>query len=846
MSETMTLPPEAYIDELLRRLLAQVHPRLRTSFLQLAVPFWFDLPVVAKLTGTSLENAAGIIQRVASYSMVSALAERGRGAQAYLINSAERDSLQRLAIDQEPDLYRAAHLAAFDYWQGEPAQNGFLQERMKMYHALFVDPQSGLDLLTRAYTGYIDDGQLAFAEQLVATAEDAFPYLRLLEADAEFLQDLKGRIDLMYARNAVERRDWDEALGLLNAIEPELPAGLLGYVSSLRGLVADGDRRAGPPRHGQAIDHYQDALDQIERHPTGTHTEQLLQGQTYLAMGDAYVALAELVRGYQEPPDYRRGFFEYIRRLYHLATNLPLVFYLSYALGRRVWQPSFWPLLADLDWVVARLFVAGGRAYRQVIELAAELEPRVALRAQERLASLFHTLGDAAEAERLLSELLRQVDAAEAAGRPFSDYEEARLRLRLGQARLWLGKARAAFAEAQQAYPVFQVYEDVARAAQAQELAGDAVLSLDRINVLEAGRRYRGALELYAREGDAIAATAVDAKLWRLPAGAVTGRPYPTFVERHYPVPYRHPLTVLFQRLTVILLLTLTFILPILTIHLDNRQTLQPDIDFAVAPLLDPNQSFVPELSQGVTNVLLAPLAEPSLLLWLTFLLLALFALLSSAVGILLLLRIEPTKIQVSSDRMLVRLGMDYLRVGVGDQGPMLKLAGVQRLILSDLRVASSVNGDSSATVLVGADDAIEISGQTAHYDVLQSRLATLVPAGAEKISAGYTLLMSKMGALLILSLVWITLLAGLAFFFPAALGWRLPLLGYSLADLQPLFFLTLYIPPLWWFVIQPLRLQRVRRQGNSLPYLVALGGIAVTLMLLLTGFSFPLTLPDI
>ncbi|MCB0017360.1 MAG: hypothetical protein KDE09_06170, partial [Anaerolineales bacterium] len=599
MAETTTLPPEAYIDDLLTRLLGQVHPRLRTTFFQLAVPFWFNQVLVAQLAGTSLENAAGVIERVASYSMVSALAERGGGAQAYLINSAERDSLQRLAIAEEPDLYRAAHLAALDYWQAEPEQNGFVQERMTMYHALFVDSQAGLDLLTRAYTGYIDDGQLAFAEQLVATAEDAFPYLRLLGQDADFLRELKGRIDLMYARNAVERREWDEVLGILNAIEPDLPAELLGYLASLRGLVAAGDRREGPPRFGQAVDYFRDAIDRIEQYPTGTQTEQVLKGQTYLALGDAYVALAELVRGYQAPPDYETGLFEYIRRLYYFATNLPLVFYLSYVLGRRVWHPSFWPLLADLDWVVARLFVSGGRAYQEVIALTAELEPRVALRGRERLASLFHTLGDAAEAERLLSELLRQVTEAEASGRPFSNYEEARLRLRLGQARLWLGNSEAAFAEAQQAYPVFQLYEDVNRAAQTQELAGDAVLCRNQPDVLEAGRRYRGALELYAREADAIAATAVDAKLWRLPAGAVTGRPYPKFVERHYPVPYRHPLTVLFQRLTVVLLLSLTFILPILTIHLDNQQTLQPDIDFQVSPLLDPTQSFVPQLSQG-------------------------------------------------------------------------------------------------------------------------------------------------------------------------------------------------------------------------------------------------------
>ncbi|MCA9983534.1 MAG: tetratricopeptide repeat protein, partial [Anaerolineales bacterium] len=55
-----------------------------------------------------------------------------------------------------------------------------------------------------------------------------------------------------------------------------------------------------------------------------------------------------------------------------------------------------------------------------------------------------------------------------------------------------------------------------------------------------------------------------------------------------------------------------------------------------------------------------------------------------------------------------------------------------------------------------------------------------------------------------------------------------------------------LYIPPLWWFIIQPLRLQRIRRQGNALPYLVAFGGIGLAVLLLLTGFNVPLTVPDI
>ena len=49
MAETTTLPPEAYIDDLLTRLLGQVHPRLRTTFFQLAVPFWFNQVLVAQL-----------------------------------------------------------------------------------------------------------------------------------------------------------------------------------------------------------------------------------------------------------------------------------------------------------------------------------------------------------------------------------------------------------------------------------------------------------------------------------------------------------------------------------------------------------------------------------------------------------------------------------------------------------------------------------------------------------------------------------------------------------------------------------------------------------------------------
>ena len=846
MVDSSTLAPEAYYEGLITRLLDKVHPRLRTTFYQLAVPFWFHQDLVAALTNTSFENAEGVLQRVAVYSMVSALPHDGQGEQAYAINASERDSLQRLAIQENPELYLAAHLTAFDYWQGEPDQNGFVQERMIMYHGLFVDAMAGMDLLTRAFTGYVEDGQLAFADQLLATAENAFPYLRLLGQDETFLRQLKGRIDLMHARSGMERQEWDEGLGIVNAIEPDLPPELTTYASALRGLAAAGDRREGPARYGQAIDHFRDALDKMALYPTGTLTEQALRAETYIALGDSYVALAQLARGYQERPATRKGVFAWVRLLYYFITNLPLIFYLSTVLGSRVWRPAFWPTLTNLDWVVARLFLAGGTAYRRVIKENGKLEPRFGLRAQEKLATLIHKLGDAAEAERLLTELLAQVDAAEAAGRPYSEYQEARLRLIRGQALSWQDRPEEAFAEAERAYPVFRTYEDVMRAAQTLELAGDAVLDIGDGDVIEAGQRYRSALELYVWEQDTIAASAVDAKLWRLPAGVLTGKPYPRIEERYYPVPYRHWLTRVFQQITVIILLSLAFILPILTIHLDNQQTLVPSINFEVTPLLAPEQDFTPTISQGVTNVLLEAMAEPSLLLWLTFVLLGAYLILSTGLGALILLQTNPDKIQLTSDKDLIRLSSDSVSEGIADESTTIRFTDAVRFIRSDVWVATTINGDSSDTIVESAQHAISISGQTAHYDVIQERLAAMIPAGIERIDASYNILRSKLGALLQLSLVWITLLALIAYFFPAALAFRLPLLGYSIADLQPLFFLTLFIPPVWWFIIQPLHLQRIRRHGNVLPYIVALGGVSLAWALLITQFRLQLTVPDI
>jgi hypothetical protein len=150
-------------------------------------------------------------------------------------------------------------------------------------------------------------------------------------------------------------------------------------------------------------------------------------------LGDAYVGLASSIRGDIAQEQSQSGFWHRLGDLSTLLISLPLVLYLSLLLGWRVWRPRFWPVLRNLDWIIARLFVTGARYYREADRLL-EMHgiPAESVFADEKLAYLYLDLGDAQKAEQLFLRLLAEIEA------PLSGYHQASVCVELGEIYLQL------------------------------------------------------------------------------------------------------------------------------------------------------------------------------------------------------------------------------------------------------------------------------------------------------------------------------------------------------------------------------------------------------------------------
>ena len=815
------------------------------GFYLAAVPEWFHVPLFSAMRNRDDGRDQGIVERLCRFSFVGPVEDGGPIA-LYTVHPTERALLQRRWIAQDPQAYLAAHARALAFWQAHPDPDAFVQAQNLFYHKLFVNLDEAVDDLIVLFRTYGNERQLAAIDHLLSACAEGRDLLALLNGSAA--AQMADLLAFLQARVAQLRGDWTGNLRALGELrqKPDLPARLLPFVLRARAYALE--------HEGQfvaAIEDLKAALALFERAGAAAASRpstQAERGYTLIALGDAHVGLAEAGLAYQPPPEQRQsGVREVLRSVFYLISYLPLIAYLGWHLGRHAWRPRFWVALRDMDWMIARLFAAGARHYVAGDRvLQAYGQPSEGEVADERLAALLTKLGDVTGAHSLYSHLLEQE------GAPLGEYRKALAHVGAARTSLRLGDPASAERHLQTALPTLQYYQDQDDQAEAQAL----LAAVQRASGASSSAipRYQEALRLYLLQQDTIHATEVADALQQ-----VAGEPGLSpdqrnqalqaaegVEQRRYPVRYRHPATVTFQHVVLAVVALVVFVIPILAIHVDTGSWVVPEITFRASPLLQPVADYTPNLSQGVRALNLAPLPNPEVLAWAAGLLLAAYLVLSTLFGLLLIALTPLRSVQRATWAEAVRLDAESLRVGQGPSRRVIELAQVREFVTANVDLGRQLLIDDSTAVLVTPQGRTFLQGSTARYPALLNRITQLLPGAARRVDLSYNLLRGKLGLLYLATIAAFVLVSVLSKIAPRLVFSNLPLTPYSLAALYPYLYLGLFVPPMWWFVIQPLRLRWQAGAWDRWAWGAGALGLAIALVIAATGFRPWLTAPDI
>lgn len=834
------------ITSFLEKILQEVHPLMAEGIYLAAAPNWYDLALFTAMRDRDDGRDQGIIDRLTRYSFIVPLQEDSERRTSYTVRPEERLFLRRHWIVKDPQAYLKAHERALAHTLKNPDPNPFAQSESRLYHQLLVDIGGGMDYLVDRFRAYYRERQFAAIDRLLETALDARFYLVLLQsASLEQFDDLLTHLE---ARLAQLRGHWGESLEGLRGLrqKPELAPWLLPYVARALGygLAHTGDFVG-------AIEQYDFALELFAQEATtitGQASVQTERAHTMIALGEAHVGLAKSVRGYDEKSASTTGGLARLRIFLQFFLSLPLVLYLSFFLGRRVWHPRFWPTLDGLDWIIARLFATGAKLYARADPvLEAHGTPSESVKADEQLAYLYLAMGDAEQAQLLFSRLLTEEEA------PLGEYRQASVRVGLGEALLAMGQYGSARQHLESALPILSLYQDADLFSEAQMFLAEALLESGETE--EAVSHLRMALRMHQRQNNPIMSTEVAERLEQMARDSRieaehrerAGQYAADVVIRHYPLRYRHLATAFFHRAAIGLLGVVIFIILATIIRLDTGITIAPEVTFNASPLLrSDTPDFTPDLSQGVVALNIATIPNPRFLLWLGAVLLGAYLVISTCMGMLAILRMSLKKVQASSRAGLVRFDGNELQVGEAENRQTVRVKDVIRYYRADTFFVDALMVDDSTLTLITPDQRIKLKGNTTWYTSLRDRIVELAPEKAQPVDFSYSLLRSRMGAWYLVTVGAILLLS---FFGQLASQWvtnDIPGLRYSLADLYPLLYLGLFLPPMWWFVLQPLRVRLFTDPLHPFPWWIGSAGAAIALLRAMTLFRPWLTIPEI
>lgn len=800
------MPNMAEFNAILLQQLVEQAPRLlREGLFLAAIPYSYNIPLLATLRQRDDDKDARLVERLAEYSFVTTLTN-APGGMTHAVHSGERELLQQQWIQEDATAYRHAHQQALTFWRESPpvAPDPFIPTQNIVYHELIAAPEAGIETLIVAFRDYSTVRRLAAIDRLLATVEEANQRLNDLNDPiyprlADTLAYLRARLDQL-------RGNWQRAkIALDPLIQRQSSARLHPYVLRAYGLslVQTG-------QYVEAMDYLEQALKALRQR--GERNEEL--GFTMLALGDANVQLALAARGYFADPQPPQTVIEGVQRYLPLLP-IPLMIYLSLQ-GLNFWHPDSWTSMKSQDWIIARLFGAGAKWYRDADKLLESDSRRSTWgQADEKLAWLYLNMGDARQAVPRFQGLLADSNSEE--------FQRASSQLGLAESYWQLGRVEEAERLVNEALPLVERYEATDLSALGEDLMGKiAARKGDYVSALQ---RFGRALSFYQRNGDLTNATAMAEEMERLatyPEAGIRAAAQDALVTanailpvRRYPARFQHRLLQYFQWGMVGVLLLLLFLTPMLAVRVQQGSFLQYSIGFETQPPLQAGTGIIPLAAEPSFDAAIIPNVVPDTALnvvgGLVFLLLLLYTLL----GIYLIMRTQFSSLQRATQAQTLAVSEDG--IALGNDEPLR-----WHEVTHFLRAESSFNQRplpiASTSVLTDGRRRIAIKGSTAFYETLRDRLLQKLPTTAEQRTLSNSIFPSRLVAFYLTCLVLIALLA-LASTQPTLSGILsrdfLPL-PYSILDLYPFLYVGLVIPPIWWMAIQPLRVLATLREHQQ------------------------------
>lgn len=887
-------------EQLLDQLLDTVHPKMAESIRLAAIPYWYDAQLFAAIRNLDDGRNNGILERLQDVSFVlpvqtdAVLADQ---LLTYRVRDEERVLLNEDWVEIDAHAYLAAHQRAFDYYQYQhetaspsgkidAVSTSLIEEYPQLYHQFFVDLPSANRALILLFRNLYKERKLGAIDNLLEMLDEAHVLLHLLAdrygSDSESQRgerddsdgDINGsengtsrtpqlpdadalrNFDVLrthYRARALQlRSNWQESLALVRELRfaPNLPESIAPYVIRSYGtaLAKTGQQVNGIYQLYEAIEGFKTLpVDPIE--PWQSEIE---QAYTMIELGETYVALAQDVRGSAPRDDLDTGIVARIRDMAAMLLNGPLVVYLSWLWGRRVWMPSFWPILRHLDWVIARLFAKAVELYEQADEI---LERTDALDehdiADEKLAFLYLVMGDAESAHYHFGMLLNDPNI------PLSEYRRARITVGVALTHIQQKDYTRAIAMLEAVLPILNEAENDEVTISAHALLSEAYIANEQPE--PALTNLETAVEGLTARGDEVTATSLLERIellldnaeemnqiWvdnaRQKASEIGGR----LQQRVYDIGFYHPILRYFRQFVALLLPGAIVLGALITLDLRTSLNLAPELNVDIPPLLNPLDRAQTRLSPDITPsaLVLEPDAQAGLLFGLLFL--GGFLALSLIVGWAAIELASLAELEKHQDKR-VTIDDEAVTVGTAEKYTRVERQHVQRVVRGDMQLWRNPLPEQSATALRSDEYSAIIPGVTNWYTQIVKRFNPESMPNAKLQDLSYTLLSRGPGSLyllnlLILEIVLILTLLG----FDNALWSSLPATSYNIVDLFPYLFLGATLIPTWWSILRPLQINLETRYVSKLPWIVLGTGAALTTILAVLLFRPLFTAPDI
>lgn len=824
-----------------------------------ALPHFYGLPLFTAIRNRNDERNEGLIPRLANYSFVIPVATNEDAT--YRVRSSERQQLNMMWIARDAQAFSAAHERAMAHWEMSTQIDEVLCEQEALYHSFFVDLNSAIAELVRLFRKYYNERHLAAIEHLLLLGTEAQEYLAAMpnNNDESVLTRLHQMLMHLEARFAQLSGDWVKSQGLLNQLRHQeaLDPQLAPYVDR-----AYGNALAQAGQYVEAIEQLNRAVstftEQSKRQSEST-TAQTEQALTLIDLGETYLRFAESARGPHQQEFSPSGIWGQIQTTYFFLTSIPLLIYLSLYLGWRVWRPRFWPTLRNLDWLLARLF-ANGAYYFQTADpilerLGSEAEGIVA---DERLAQLYLTLGDVAQAADEFKDLLQNNELT------LGRYRRAIVQVGLAEAHIRMERPDAALLPLRPALATLIDYADTANEIRARALLGEALLLTGHSD--EGLAEFSQAIAAYAERGewleatnaaerlDAIVnartahttgsgATEIDSQM-ATRAHAISN----SLPQRLYTVRYHHPILVLFRRL-VALMLPLAVVLTLLvTVGLDSDISLAPNIEFKAAPFLNPDTTVLQQsrVFQGVTTASLAIETNPDAFVPLLISIITGYLGLSLLVGVFVIAYTPLRTIQRLDRDKSILIDTEGVTEGEEGSGRAVRWADVKRLIKADVSIWRLPIPSASSFGLETAAERMVIGANTSWYSALRQRVSAAIPANTAVVDLDYNIVRSRLALLYLFNLLLIITVVVAAKLKTTFLWSDLPAVNYSVVDAYPYLYVGLVAIPLWWGVVRPLEVVRYLGNHGRVAWGMVAGALVLVLVQITLLFRPLLTVPDI